>query len=266
MPAAVRMAGISDSASSSAPSPRASATVTVNGRGPGSTMQIRSAVVRAIARRRAWQRRAAGGVEQGRRDLGRRRRPELAHPRLVEEPRVRNGEPRRGRQCRDELLVLRGELGGLRVRQVEVAEHVVAHADGDAEESAHRRMPRREADRPRIVTDVGQTDRPRIVDERTEHPAALGEVADRGHRLRRHAHVDELLEAAARRDHAQRAVLGVDELHGGADDPLEYRRQFDRLDHGLRRLEERAQPTLRVHHLAGALDQLLERASSSDLG
>ncbi len=49
MPAAVRIAGISDPASASAPSPRASATVTVNGRGPGSTMQIRSAVVRAMS-------------------------------------------------------------------------------------------------------------------------------------------------------------------------------------------------------------------------
>ena len=120
-------------------------------------------------------------------------------------------------------------------------------------------MSRREPDRPRIVADVLQPDRPRIVDERPEHPAALGEVTDGGHRLGRHAHVDELLQAAPRSDHPERAVLRVDQLDGGVHDALEHHRQLDRLDDGLRRAEQGAKPALRVHDLAGALHELLER-------
>ena len=104
-----------------------------------------------------------------------------------------------------------------------------------------------------------QPDRPRIVDERPEHPAALGEVADRGHRLGWHAHVDELLQAAPRGDHPERAVLGVDQLDGRVHDALEHHRQLDGLDDGLRRLEQGAKPPLRVHDLARALHELLER-------
>ena len=108
-----------------------------------------------------------------------------------------------------------------------------------------------------------EPDRPRIVDERAEHPAALGEVADRSDHLGRHAHVDELLEAALGRDDPESAVLGVDEFDGCLHDALEHDRQFDGLDDRLRRPEQGAKPTLRAHDLAGALHDVLQRGSSS---
>ena len=58
-------------------------------------------------------------------------------------------------------------------------------------------MSRREADGARIIGDVVEADRPGVVDQRAQHAATLGQVADGGHLLGRHAHVDELLEPAA---------------------------------------------------------------------
>ncbi len=71
--------------------------------------------------------------------------------------------------------------------------------------------------------------------------------------------MDELLQAAARGDHPERAELRVDQLDGRVHDALEHHRQLDRLDDGLRRLEQGAKSPLRVHDLARALHQFLER-------
>ena len=60
-------------------------------------------------------------------------------------------------------------------------------------------------------------------------------------------------------DHPERAVLGVDQLDGRVDDALEHHRQLDGLDDGLRRPEQGAKAPLRVHDLARALHELLER-------
>ncbi|CAM5525167.1 hypothetical protein SVIOM342S_10629 [Streptomyces violaceorubidus] len=65
------------------------------------------------------------------------------------------------------------------VGQVEVAEDLALHADGDAEEAAHRRVVVGKAARARVLGQVGQPDRLRITDERAEQAlAAVRQVAD----------------------------------------------------------------------------------------
>ena len=83
-----------------------------------------------------------------------------------------------------ELLVLVGERGAaLLLGQVQVAVGDSAQEDRDAEERAHRRMVRREADRARVVREIVEAQRLRVLDQRAEDAAATREVADRRLRL-----------------------------------------------------------------------------------
>ena len=79
----------------------------------------------------------------------------------------------------DEVLVVGREVRAVdALGQVEVAEDLAARAHRHAEEAVHRRVPGREADGPRVVGDGVQPDRLRLLDERAEHAAPGGQVAD----------------------------------------------------------------------------------------
>ena len=91
-------------------------------------------------------------------------RLELARPagRRLVEARVLDRDRRLAREQLDELLVLLGEVlaAGL-LGQVEVAVGDAAQMDRHAEEGAHRRVVRREADRARILGEVVEPQRRR---------------------------------------------------------------------------------------------------------
>ena len=96
------------------------------------------------------------------------------------EPGVLDRDGRLTGQQRHELLVLFGEgLAAGLLGQVEVAVGHAAEQDRHAEERAHRRVTGRESDRARILGEVVQAQRVRLVDQRAEDPATAGEIADR---------------------------------------------------------------------------------------
>ena len=83
-------------------------------------------------------------------------------------------------------------------------------------------MARREADRARILGDVGEAQRLPVADQDAEDPAAARQITDRRARLLVDADGDELLEPRARRiDHAERSVAGPGEPCGRPDQLLE---------------------------------------------
>ena len=154
------------------------------------------------------------------------------------EPRVLDRDAR-GRGERDDgRLVLGRELrrgvlaarpGHPLVREVQVAEHRLAHPDRDAEERVHRRVPLGEARRADVVGDLRHADGLRVVDELAEQPLAVRPVVDRGDLVVREAQRDELREALAARgvEHAQRPVPGTGQLHGRLDDAPQHLREVE---------------------------------------
>ena len=134
---------------------------------------------------------------------------------LVVEAGVLDRDARRDRERTDELLVDLGELvRALLLGQVEVAEHLVAHADRDAQERGHRRVVGREAEGVGVRGEVREPQRPGIADEQAEDAVALGLVPDPRALLVVDADGDELHEAVAiLADDAERAVPGVVRRH-----------------------------------------------------
>ena len=121
-------------------------------------------------------------------DLGHERarnlveRLELLQPagRRFVETRVLDRDRGLGGEQLHELLVLGGERGAaLLLGQVQVSVGDPAQQDRDTEERPHRRVVRREADRARVVGEVVEPQRLRVVDQRAENPAAVRRVADR---------------------------------------------------------------------------------------
>jgi hypothetical protein len=83
-------------------------------------------------------------------------------------------------------------------------------------------MVRGEADRPRILREVVEAQRLRVLDQRAEDAAAARGIADRGLGLRVDAGDDEPLERLpAGVDDAERRITRPRQLGGGLDDLLE---------------------------------------------
>src|SRR3954451_5600661 len=84
---------------------------------------------------------------------------------------------RDGSMCGKEdcdLFVLRGEVVAvLLFGQIEVAEGDAPQQDGHAEERAHRRMPGRKTDGPRVPCEIVQTERRGVADECAEDAASM---------------------------------------------------------------------------------------------
>jgi hypothetical protein len=172
----------------------------------------------------------------------------LAAGRLVQ-PRVLHRHAGRGAQRDQHRLVVLGELpAAALVGQVQVAEHFVPDPHRDAEEAAHRRVPVREARRCRVPGDVGQAQRPRIIDQQAEQAVALRPVMDLADFLLAQADRDELGEPASLADHAQRAVRRVHQADRGLHDPpqggLQVQTRADRDN----RLQQAAHPVPGAQH------------------
>ena len=112
----------------------------------------------------------------------------------------------------------------------------------------HRRMVRREADRARVAGEVVEAQRPRVLDQDTQDPAAARKVADRrpGRVVEPVGH-EPLELAAGAVDHAERRVARAGQLGGDPDerlqDGVERQLRGDR-DAGL---DERAPSVVAVH-------------------
>jgi hypothetical protein len=116
----------------------------------------------------------------------------------------------------------------------------------------------RKADRCRVVGEVRDADRFRVLDQHAEQATALGQVAHHRGGVVVNADVHELGEplALVGAQHAERAVPGVDELDRGAHDPvqraLELEAGTDRDDgveqalQAVPRADDLAQPVLQV--------------------
>ena len=151
--------------------------------------------------------------------------------------------------------------------EVQVAEHLAADADGNPDEAVHSRVVARKADRARVVADVLQPDRARIVDEGSEHAAATRGRADRFDGLGTQPDVDEFLEHPVGSDHTEGTVLRADELNGRFDNAAQHRRELQLAhDSGVRR-QETAQPCLDISHPVTPFSSLgsLARILSRDL-
>ena len=88
------------------------------------------------------------------------------------EPGILDGYRRPVGEDDDGLLVLgRERLAARLLGEVEVPPRFASNEDRDAEEGPHRRVPRREAVGARMVADVVQAQRARVVDEHAEQAA-----------------------------------------------------------------------------------------------
>ena len=95
------------------------------------------------------------------------------------EPGVLDRDRRPVGQDDDGLLVVgRERLAADLLGEVQVPPRLAANEDRDAEEGAHRRVPRREAVGARMLADVVQAQRARVVDEHAEQAATARQVAD----------------------------------------------------------------------------------------
>lgn len=107
-----------------------------------------------------------------------------------------------------------------------------------------------------MVSDALQADRVRILDERTQHSLAFGQMADPLDEVGGHADVDELLEPAVRADDPEGSVTRTDEVTGSLDDVAEDHWEFEVSSNRPVGPQEAPQPSLRTRHVAGAGDQL----------
>ena len=142
---------------------------------------------------------------------------------------VLDGDPGCGRESDHELFVDVGErLRGRLVGEVQVAEHLVAHPHGHAQERSHRGVVSGKAEAVRVLPQVGQAQRLGVHDERTEDPEPLGQVTDERVHVVVDPHGDELREPCAGVvEHAQRSVAGIDQSDRRLDDPSEHRQRIE---------------------------------------
>jgi len=177
----------------------------------------------------------------------------LASAGVFEQARVVDRDARGGGECREKLLVVVGERARRVLGHVDVAVDLVAYPDRDAEKTVHFRMPRRKPARPGIGAEMFEADRARVVDERAEDAVTFGQMPDDLGILRRHTHMDELLETPVGRENPQGRVPGTDQVERDLGDAPEHRGEIGQLHDSLRRVEKTAQPPLRRHDpLCGA--------------
>ena len=131
----------------------------------------------------------------------------------------RNG----GHVCEQEHdpLVLVREVSVGRLGEIEIAEDAAATLDRHAQERVHGRMIGREADGARIVGELVQTERARLVDEHAQDAPSSREAAEQFALLAREPRRDEAADAAIRPEHPEGAVGRAGHSRGGLDDGLQ---------------------------------------------
>ena len=143
------------------------------------------------------------------------------------------------------LLVGLVEVALFLLGQVEVAPGVAADHHRHAEEVGHRRVAGGEAVGARVVADVGEAQRPRLLDQQAEHAAPARQVADRAPRLLVDAVGDEALQlVAVLVEHAERGVAGAGQLAGDLEHAAEDDLRVELGDEAAADVDQLAQPGL----------------------
>jgi hypothetical protein len=201
-------------------------------------------------------------------DLAGRLQPPLAAHHLLEQVRVLHRDAGCRGQRLHHQLVVGGELvGATLLGQVQVAVHLVADPDGNAEEAAHRRMVGREADRHRVFAEVGQPQRLRVADQLPEQAPTLGQLAHVRPGLLVDADVDEPGQpVVVGGQHAQGAVPGVDQLDGRGHDPAQGGLQLEPGGDGQHRVEQALHAVAGVDDLVEAFPDLVEQLVEAQFG
>ncbi len=133
--------------------------------------------------------------------------------------------------------------------EVKVAEHLIVNSDRNAQERAHRWMPRGKPDGVRMRAEVVQPQRRGDLNELTEDSEALGGATDPAHRIGVDSLGDELNQVdvafvGRRAEHAHRPVLRVGLVARHLDDSLEDGGKFK-----IRRnREDRVEDPLHITH------------------
>ncbi len=193
--------------------------------------------------------------------------PSLAGEGALEQARVLDGHTGGHREDLEDHLVLLGELGCAQLLgEVDAAEDLAAHHDRSSEEALHGRVVGRESDGGGMLRQVGEADRPGIVDEQTEDAPALGQVAHHLALRRVDAHVHELRQTTVGGAHAERAVAGVEKGGRRGDDALEHGIEFETRSHDEHRFEQSAQGRRGVDGVVEPVAELGEQRVDGDVG
>jgi len=110
-----------------------------------------------------------------------------------------------------------------------------------------------------VLGDVGQPDHLRVVDQQSEQASSFGEVTHPGPLLGADTDVDELRQSATSAQHPQRAVAGIDQLHGGLHDALQSGIQFQPSTDRDVCIEQPLQPVPGLDDLGKAVLDFLEQ-------
>ena len=146
----------------------------------------------------------------------------------------------------DGLLVLgRERLAAGLLGEVQVAVRLAADEDRHAEERSHRRVPGREAVGARMVADVVEAQRARVVDEHAEEAAPTRQVADGAVGLLVDPAREEAGElAACLVEDAERDVARAGEVGGGLQQPVEHRLEIELGQQAAPGVDEPREPVL----------------------
>ncbi len=151
--------------------------------------------------------------------------------------------------------------------EVEVAVHRVPHADGHPEEAVHPRVPLGHAHRRGVLAEVREPQRLGLHDELADEALALRRVAEQARAgVRVQPDVDEPGQRPVRREHAEAAVAGVDEVHGGLHDPLERGLQLEARRDGEHGVEQALDAVAGQPDLAQPLLDLAEQLVQAQAG
>ena len=142
--------------------------------------------------------------------------------------------------CREEdrrLLVRLRERAVVLLGEVQVPPGLASNQDRHAEERRHRRMPWREPVGARVASDVGETQRLRVLDQDAEDASTAGEVADLVAGLVIDPPRDEPLELlTVLVQHTERGIPGAGQLARDCEHALQQRFEVqlgDDVRHGL---------------------------------
>ena len=143
------------------------------------------------------------------------------------------------------LLVDVVEVAGGLLGQVEIAPSAATDHDRHPEEVGHRRVSGRKSVGAWVLSDIGQSHRPRLLDQESQHSTSAREAADRQFHLLLDAAGDEPLQLlAVAVQHADRCVTGAGQLAGDLEHASQDRLCVALCDQATADIDQPPQPPL----------------------